>query len=245
MIWLTWRQFRAEAAVALGALAAVAIALAITGPHIVHIYDTAVVACRASRGCSAAQSAFLRYDPLLHGGLNLLVIFAPGLIGMFWGAPPVARETETGTFRLARTEGVTRKHWLAAKLGGVGLASMAAAGLLSLMATWWASPIDRVNANRLSPGVFAARDTVPVSYAFAVGVTAGLIIRRTVPALAATLAAFFGARLAMTYWVRPHFATPLTLARNYWPFQWYETAIFLGAALILGGFCIWWVRRSS
>ena len=88
---------------------------------------------------------------------------------------------------------------------------MAAAGLLSLMATWWASPIDRVNANRLSPGVFAARDIVPVSYAafaFAVGVTAGLIIRRTVPALAATLAAFFGARLAMTYWVRPHFATP-------------------------------------
>jgi ABC-type multidrug transport system ATPase subunit len=32
----------------------------------------------------------------------------PVLIGMFWGAPLVARELETGTFRLAWTQSVTR-----------------------------------------------------------------------------------------------------------------------------------------
>jgi hypothetical protein len=30
---------------------------------------------------------------------------------------------------------------------------------------------------------------------------------------------------------------------RYWALQWYETAIFLGAALILAGVCLWWVRH--
>jgi hypothetical protein len=30
---------------------------------------------------------------------------------------------------------------------------------------------------------------------------------------------------------------------RFWGFQWYELAIFLGAALILGCFSVWWVRR--
>jgi hypothetical protein len=32
-------------------------------------------------------------------------------------------------------------------------------------------------------------------------------------------------------------------ASRYWPLQWYETAIFLAAALALAGFCVWWIRR--
>jgi len=40
-----------------------------------------------------------------------LVVAVPGLIGIFWGAPLVARELETGTYRLAWTQSVTRKRW--------------------------------------------------------------------------------------------------------------------------------------
>jgi hypothetical protein len=32
-------------------------------------------------------------------------------------------------------------------------------------------------------------------------------------------------------------------ASRYWTFQWYEMAIVLGLALLLSGFCLWWVRR--
>jgi hypothetical protein len=32
-------------------------------------------------------------------------------------------------------------------------------------------------------------------------------------------------------------------ANRYWTFQWYELAIYVGAALIVSGFCFWWVRR--
>jgi hypothetical protein len=35
----------------------------------------------------------------------------------------------------------------------------------------------------------------------------------------------------------------LSTASRYWPFQWYEMAIFIGLALILAGFCLWWIRR--
>src|SRR5262249_52817678 len=72
-----------------------------------------------------------------------LLLVTPAVIGVFWGAPLVAREIETGTFRLAWNQSVTRARWLAVKLGLIGLASMATARLRSLMLTWWASPIDR------------------------------------------------------------------------------------------------------
>lgn len=103
----------------------------------------------------------------------------PGILGIFWGAPLLAREVETGTFRLAWTQSVTRTRWLAIKLAVIALTSMALAGLLALMLTWWASPIDTVNMNRFAPGVFDQRGIVAIGYAafaFALGVTAGVLI---------------------------------------------------------------------
>jgi hypothetical protein len=114
------------------------------------------------------------------------------------------------TFRLAWTQSVTRTRWLAVKLGLVGVASMAAAGLLSLMVTWRASPVDRANMGIFR--TFDERDIVPIGFAllaFVLGAIAGLIIHRTLPAMAATLAAFVGARLAVTKWVRPNLFSPL------------------------------------
>jgi len=57
----------------------------------------------------------------LEAALGLVVLVVPALIGVFWGAPLIARELETGTFRLAWTQSVTRTRWLAVKLGVVVL----------------------------------------------------------------------------------------------------------------------------
>ena len=92
------------------------------------------------------------------------------------------------------------------------MASVAVAGLLSLMLTWWASPIDRVNADPFA--LFEQRGIVPLGYAafaFALGVTAGMLLRRTVPAMVATLVVFAGIRLAVARWVRPYLITPLRI----------------------------------
>ena len=137
----------------------------------------------------------------------------PALVGVFWGAPLLARELETGTFRLVWTQSVTRRRWLAVKLGLVGGASVAVAGLLGWVVTWWSVPVDRVNLDRFSsPLIFSERGLVPLGYAafaFALGVVLGLLLRRTVPAMAATLAVFVGARLAVTQWLRPHLMAPV------------------------------------
>jgi hypothetical protein len=214
MIQLTWRQFRTQAAVAYGLLAVIAIVLAITGPKVAHFYDAYVATCAAHNDCNAVQSEFLRYQHAVQAALGPVLLILPALIGMFWGAPLIARELETGTYRLAWTQSLTRGRWLAIKLGLLGLASMAAAGLLSLMVTWWFSPLDRMNLNRFTPGVFDERGVVPVGYAafaFMAGVLAGVLIRRTVPAMGATIAVYLGARIGVTYGIRPSLMTPLHL----------------------------------
>jgi hypothetical protein len=113
---------------------------------------------------------------------GIFVFYAvPAIIGMFWGAPLIARELEAGTFRVAWTQSVTRARWLAVKLGLAGLASMAAAGLVSLMVTWWSSrvdPLDPFGMNRLQPAMFGTRGIAPIGYAafaFVLGVTAMVV----------------------------------------------------------------------
>ena len=185
MIRFTWRQFRTQAVVAYGALAAIALALAITGPHLVHVYDTSLATCAKNGDCGAVTNAFSNIDHGFHVAIDILVLVVPGIIGIFWGAPLVARELESNTFRLDCTQSVTRVRWLAVKLGALGLASAVVVGLISLMVTWWSSSFDRVSMNAF--GTFDQRDIVAVGYAvfaFVLGVTTGVLSRRTVPAMA-------------------------------------------------------------
>ncbi|MGH3188450.1 MAG: hypothetical protein ACRDPY_05900 [Streptosporangiaceae bacterium] len=101
MIRLTWRQFRAQAAAAIIGLAVLAVVTAVTGPHLARLYDTSIATCRAYADCPLVTTAFLRNDSTLRTWLGVLVIAVPGITGIFWGAPLIAREIETGTFRLA------------------------------------------------------------------------------------------------------------------------------------------------
>jgi hypothetical protein len=205
MIRFASLQFRLQAAIAFGALGVIAVVLGLTGPHLAHLYDTTVATCGSHGDCSTATAAFLSNYRLLQD-LGNVVIALPVVIGIFWGAPLVARELETGTHRLVWTQSVTRTRWLAVKLGLVGLVSIIVAGIFSLMMTWWSRPLDRVNGNQFT-SVFDQRGIVPIGYAafaFALGVTAGVLIRRTLPAMAAALGGFVVARVVVTFLVRPN-----------------------------------------
>jgi hypothetical protein len=237
MIWLTWRQFRPQTIAAAIALAAMAIALAATRPGLIASYTHAgLPACHAH--CAAIASIFIdgvgSLDHILYFGSIALAYLAPALMGLFWGAPLIAREVETGTHRIAWNQSVTSTRWTLVKLGLVGLAAVATAGLLSLMVTWWASPIDHAASlaggsvqvaagggggvhsswyvlDRLEPVVFAARGVAPLGYAafaFALGVTAGVLLRRTLPAMAVTLVAFAVIQVLVPNLVRPHLLPP-------------------------------------
>lgn len=210
MTWLAWRQFRFQAMIAAMALAALGVVVIATGPGLAHLYDSSVGACHPGTDCSAVVARFLGNDGALQFALRVAMVVVPGLIGVFWGAPLVAREIETGTFRLAWTQSVSRTRWLLVKLLLGGLAAMVAAGLLSLAVTWWFSPFDRASMTQFD--VFDQRGIVPIGYAafgFVAGVVTGIVVRRTVAAMAVTLVVLVLLRVGVAEIVRPHTFTPV------------------------------------
>jgi ABC-type transport system involved in multi-copper enzyme maturation permease subunit len=210
VIWLTWRQCRTQVLVVFGLVAATCVWLAATGPGLARL---------ANRSANVYDQLTSNDRLLFNGGIAVLAV-VPAVIGIFWGAPLVARELETGTFRLVWNQSVTRSRWLAAKLGFGVLATAVAVGILSTAITWWAHPIDGAVgsqhgslAPRLTPISFAMRGIVPVGYAvFALllGTLAGLVLRRSVPAMALTLAIYVLVQIAVPLWVRPHLVPPTT-----------------------------------
>jgi hypothetical protein len=230
MIWLTWRQFRPQAVTAIAALAAFAVLLGVTGPHLASLYAASGISSCQGSDCRGPANSFLvqldadgTYSVLYLLGIAIILI-APAAIGIFWGAPLIAREFEAGTHHLAWNQSITRNRWLAVKLTLTGLAAMAVTEALSLLQAWWSAPIglavsrggsvgggSLIAMGQFSPLVFASHGITPLGYAafaFALGVTAGVLIRRAVPAMAITLAVFAAVQVAMPLWVRPHLFPP-------------------------------------
>jgi hypothetical protein len=214
MIWLTWRQLRGGAVMVAAVLAVLAVVLGLTGPGLADDYSSGIAACTTQTGdCSGFVERFFNDNQIPFLAVTAVVLVLPALIGVFWGAPLITRELEAGTHRLVWNQSITRTRWLAVKLGLTGLAAMTAAGLGSLAVTWWSSPIDKAANDfpRLEPLLFAARGIVPIGYAafaFALGVTVGMLVRRTLPAMAITLAVFVAGQIAMPLLVRPHLLPP-------------------------------------
>lgn len=216
MIWLAWRQFRGSAAMMAALLVVLTAALALTGPGLASGYSAGIAGCTPNNTCDRFFDRFFDEHQLPFMAVSLVVLLLPALVGLFWGAPLITRELETGTHLLAWNQSVTRGRWLAVKLGLTGLAAMAAAGLCALAVTWWSDPLDKSAAPGLAlmaPLVFGARGIAPMGYAafaFVLGVTVGMLVRRTLPAMALTLAVFAAIQLAMPLLVRPHLSAPVT-----------------------------------
>jgi hypothetical protein len=210
MIWLTWRQFRASAAMMGAAIVLLLAVLAVTGPGFADDYADGIASCGSTDECSAFLQRFFDGHRSAFLAVVGIVLVLPALIGLFWGSPLIARELEAGTHRLVWNQSITRMRWLSVKLGLVGLAALAVAAVGSLAIDVWADPIDEaaaVDYPRMEPLLFSARGIAPIGYAafaFALGVTAGMLVRRTVPAMAITLAAFLAVQIAMPLLVRPH-----------------------------------------
>lgn len=215
MIWLTWRQFRPQALAALAILAALAVYLLITGTQLRHAYTSDLAGCQSQNDCFGVLNGLQsEYNGPLDI-IELLVMAAPALIGIFWGAPLIAAELERGTHYMAWNQSVTRTRWLAVKLAGIAFASILTAGLLSLLVTWWASPLDTFSGSRWGTDTFDARDIAPLGYAafaFALGVTLGLLTRRVLTAMAATLAIFIAAQVLVSAEIRPNLLPTTTIA---------------------------------
>lgn len=213
MSWLVWRQHRQQAAFGAATLALVACLLVLTGVHMHSVFDSSGLASCLSGGgdCSNARSAF----ESRFGTLRQLVPFfmaLPLLVGLFWGAPLLARDLEQGTHLFVWTQGVTRLRWLGSKLLTLLVLALALGAAYALLISWWLGPLDRSTGDRFQPGIFDQQGIVPVAYvafAFALGVAAGAIMRKTMAAMAATLVGFVAVRLVVAGFLRRHFLAPV------------------------------------
>lgn len=216
MNWLTWRQYRAAALAGYAALGAVGLLLVVTG---MKIYDqfasSGLERCLGIAGedCDALATALTdRFSGMTN--LFALLLFMPALLGVFWGAPLVARELEHGTHRLVWTQGITRTRWLRSKLAIVGLSTALASGAIAWAMNWWSGPF--VTAHRwlrIDYGNFDMLGIVPVAYAlfaFAFGVAAGAVLGKTLPAAFATMAGYAAVRIPIATFLRERYMSPLS-----------------------------------
>jgi hypothetical protein len=212
VIWLGWRQQRTEALIAAGALALVAAILVPSGISIAHAYShDGIAGCLgvgAGPSCSdAVQSFQQRFDKVtsLVGWFNLI----PGLFGVVLAAP-FALELERGTHRLAWTQSITRRRWVATKLVIAVATTLVAAAALTAVYLWWRAPLVRVE-GRMETGAFDSQGTVVVGYAlFALGLAlaVGAVWRRAIPAAMVSFVGYFAARIYVDTSLRQQFISP-------------------------------------
>jgi hypothetical protein len=154
-------------------------------------------------------------DAFLANGYILQAV--PALIGAFAGAPVLARELETGTFRYAWTQSFGRWRWTLAKLVPLAVVVTATAGALSVLLSWYYEPYLTAS-NRFLTGesplasFFVLRGVAFAAWtltAFAIGAVAGVLTRRVVPAIAATLVGYAGLAFATGLYLRPRYLPPL------------------------------------
>jgi ABC-type transport system involved in multi-copper enzyme maturation permease subunit len=212
MTWVIWRQYRATAAIATAILAAFAVFFLITGLRDAAKWHAALASCARNDTCgNLAQTLSLGRG--LPYALTILTLAVPLLFGMFWGGPAVARERESGTVQYAWTQSVTRWRWLSVKVSWLLLAGAVFGGAVAGIVTWWCSPLNALNQGQFQPGNFDIQGIVPIGYsvfAVALGIAAGALIGRSLPALALTAGVFLALRLVITFWVRVHYMPAVT-----------------------------------
>jgi hypothetical protein len=239
MAWVTWRQHRFALTGVATLVGGLAFGLWIVGLQLHRAYNAAT-ACHPAGSpiCSDLANSFNGMNGFLANGFVLQAV--PALIGAFVGAPVLARELETGTYRYAWTQGFGRWRWTLAKLVALAVAVAVATEAISVLFSWYYQPyFAAANQTRfltesspLASGLFDLRGITFAAWtlvAFAIGALAGMLTRRVVPAIVATLTCYTGLALVVGIYLRQHYLTPLVTSK----------ANGLGSALILRQ---WWTK---
>jgi hypothetical protein len=232
LAWVSWRQRRVALITVAILLAAFSLYLLIMGLRI-HSAYAGVSSCHpaSSRRCQILSFNFTttyyqRFGaPMFDNigkpnGISALLLVVPVLLGVFAGAPLLARELETGTFRFAWTQGCGRLRWALTQLALPAILLTAAAGAFSALYSWYMRPFTALFAlgigkSAMQPTEFPVHGVAFPAWtlaAFAIGVLAGVTTRRTAPAIATAMAAWAGLAVATAVFLRPHYEAPLLIS---------------------------------
>ena len=213
MIWLAWRHGRLENVLIAVILAAFMTLLLLTGLHVASVFtDGGARACLAAHApgalCDRTVADFSRQFGSLQGltgWLNLL----PGILGALLAAPFVL-DLEQGTYRLAWTQGITRRRAVMTRIACIVVGCVVVGATVSLVFTWWRGPFDEID-GRLDRNVFGLEGIVPAAYALfaaALVLAIGAVTRRAAVAIGAAFALYIATRLWVQGFLRDGFQAP-------------------------------------
>lgn len=228
--------------------AAVLVALRFLGTDVRSARETCVLERGSSASCltevAQREDLYRHLMAFVQAGLAYL----PLVVAAFAGAALIGRELERGTAVLAWTQSVTPVRWLTAKLTLPAAALVLGTAGLTLLFRWASVP-------GLSPlwydhAFYVA--TGPASTAYALlglvaGAVAGLLVRRTLPALASGVAAT-GAAMALGALYRDDLWPTVfrTSAGTPWHAQVLETGLLTASGERLSAdVCVQTVRPDS
>ena len=198
MIWVTWRQHRTEALVAITLLVLLVVLIFFSG-----------MALRTTYLQDGRHGVEYFVDSFPFMAINIL----PFLLGIFVGAPLVSQELERGTYRLAWTQGITRERWFKSKLLLVAGVTLVIFLIVAGIMNWWNQPVNET----LGPwATFDVNGIVIVShalFALALGITLGAILGKPVGAMALFVPIFPMIRLFF-FWLRQYYLPPISLRWN-------------------------------
>jgi len=209
MTFLIWRLHRAHAIVSAVVIVAAAAVIVPSGIAIANSYHHAVMNCSVDHaGCGGIAFIVFGSNGAFTSLVQDLAMAFPLVFGILWGAPLVAREFEAGTEDFAWTQGVSRRRWVLSNIGWALLAAAVWGGALAALFTWWRGPDNAVD-GPVKFIYFDVQGVAPIAYtvfAMALGIAAGALFRRVVPAIMATLIIFPAVRIATAFYFRPLFA---------------------------------------
>ncbi|MEU7375465.1 ABC transporter [Streptomyces albidoflavus] len=209
-----------------------------------------IAACGTGAGCpglNAYETAHTVYWSLLNQSQNVLLL-VPLVIAAYAAGPLTARERELGTHHLLWTQSAASPaRWLRSTLALASVAVAVGAVFLVMVFRTAVAPMEGVwGFGGWEPGGYAASGPVLVAYCLlglAVGVCAGTLIGRALPAIFVGVVGTGGLLVAGTFgrpwlWPASTLVAPFTRDRRAWPSPgdgaWTKDADVRGQWLVTG-----------
>jgi len=212
MTWVALRLQRTETLITAAILALIAALLIPTGISMADAYShDGLSACLALNPSAPCMNAIGDFQSRFQSLFNLTAWFTliPGIVGVMLAAPFVV-ELESGTYRLAWTQSVTRRRWIATKLGVPIVTGLVLSGALILLFTWWRAPFVHLN-GRMDATTFDSEGIVVIGYtlfAFGLALALGVVFRRAVIASTLAFIGYFVSRIFVDVWLSQRLVTP-------------------------------------